>query len=87
MSQNGILHQHLESVSTQAARIRQAADSTVSGTDRESESTGDSDSKLAELRSVVSYLRKENRQDKDEVEKIEQRRCSRRVRVVSSKPM
>ena len=55
--QNNILHQHLESVSTHAARIKQAASSasTESGV---AESTDD-DTKLTELRSLVTYLRKE----------------------------
>ncbi|KAJ6508423.1 hypothetical protein C8R45DRAFT_1069158 [Mycena sanguinolenta] len=56
-SQNSLLHQHLESVSTQAARIRQAAESSTSA--GEGESTDDTDTKLSELRSVVAYLRKE----------------------------
>ncbi|KAI0087040.1 hypothetical protein BDY19DRAFT_324018 [Irpex rosettiformis] len=57
-SQNSILHQHLESVSSQAARIRTAAETstTVPG---ETENIEDADTKLSELRSVVAYLRKE----------------------------
>ncbi|KAG7088185.1 hypothetical protein E1B28_012203 [Marasmius oreades] len=55
--QNKILHQHLESVSSQAARIRQAADTEFT-TDGENQSA-DSDAKLSELRSVVGYLRKQ----------------------------
>ncbi|KAJ3573187.1 hypothetical protein NP233_g2600 [Leucocoprinus birnbaumii] len=58
-SQNDILHQHLESVSTQAARIRQAAGSTSEAQATETEGGEDSDAKLAELRSVVSWLRRE----------------------------
>lgn len=58
-SQNAILHQHLESVSSQAARIRQAADSSSTTVTGDTESTDDADTKLAELRSVVGYLRKE----------------------------
>jgi nucleoprotein TPR len=57
-SQNSILHQHLESVSSQAARIRQAADSTATP-GVEGETSDDIDTKLSELRSVVAYLRKE----------------------------
>ena len=57
-SQNSILHQHLESVSTQAARIRQAAESSSTSAP-ESEGAEDADTKLSELRSVVAYLRKE----------------------------
>lgn len=55
MAQNTLLHNHLESVSTQAARIRDAAASS-STTPGEGDS---SDGKLAELRSVVGWLRKE----------------------------
>ncbi|KAL0058021.1 Protein mlp1 [Marasmius tenuissimus] len=55
--QNQILHQHLDSVSSQAARIRQAADSEVAA-DGEGQAV-DSDAKLSELRSVVAYLRKQ----------------------------
>ncbi|KAJ7432792.1 hypothetical protein B0H11DRAFT_2297225 [Mycena galericulata] len=57
-SQNSLLHQHLESVSSQAARIKQAAETSAS-TSAEGESADDTDTKLAELRSVVTYLRKE----------------------------
>ncbi|KAF8887179.1 hypothetical protein BD779DRAFT_1672932 [Infundibulicybe gibba] len=57
-SQNTILHQHLESVSSQAAQIRQAADASTSQVP-EGDSTSDTDAKLSELRSVVTYLRKE----------------------------
>ena len=57
VAQNTLLHNHLESVSSQAARIRDVAN-TSSTTPGEGE--GDSsDSKLAELRSVVGWLRKE----------------------------
>ncbi|ESK95244.1 filament-forming protein [Moniliophthora roreri MCA 2997] len=55
--QNNLLHQHLEAVSSQAARIRQAADTTVAA-DGEAQG-GDNDAKLSELRSVVAYLRKQ----------------------------
>lgn len=58
-SQNNILHQHLESVSTQAARIRQAAGAASEAQATETEGTEDTDAKLAELRSVVSWLRRE----------------------------
>ncbi|KAG6833443.1 hypothetical protein H0H87_006809 [Tephrocybe sp. NHM501043] len=56
-SQNAILHSHLESVSNQANRIKLAAAS--SSDDAEGGGSGDTDSKLSELRSVISYLRKE----------------------------
>jgi nucleoprotein TPR len=55
--QNSVLHQHLESVSSQAARIRQAADST--DTMQDSDAGAVADAKVSELRSVVAYLRKE----------------------------
>ena len=58
-SQNSILHQHLESVSSQATRIRQAAEDSSTTVVEGDASTDDTDTKLAELRSVVSYLRKE----------------------------
>ncbi|KAF5340774.1 hypothetical protein D9611_007504 [Ephemerocybe angulata] len=57
-SQNAILHQHLESVSSQASRIRVAAEGSAAAATGESDSD-DADTKLTELRSVVSYLRKE----------------------------
>ncbi|KAG6903157.1 hypothetical protein C0995_004704 [Termitomyces sp. Mi166 len=57
-SQNALLHSHLESVSNQANRIKLAAESSSSGSG-EGDGPGDVDTKLSELRSVVSYLRKE----------------------------
>lgn len=56
--QNNVLHQHLDNVSSQATRIRQAADSTV-GTAGEGEATDGTEAKLSELRAVINYLRKE----------------------------
>jgi nucleoprotein TPR len=56
--QNNVLHQHLDNVSSQAARIRQAADSSV-GTPSEGETADGTESKLSELRAVINYLRKE----------------------------
>ena len=57
-SQNNILHEHLETVSSQATRIRTTAESsTTSATD--ADSADDADTKVSELRSVVTYLRKE----------------------------
>ncbi|KZS93210.1 hypothetical protein SISNIDRAFT_104297 [Sistotremastrum niveocremeum HHB9708] len=53
--QNERLHAHLESVSAQASRIRQAADAPVDQTD----ASNGVDDKLSDLRAVVSYLRKE----------------------------
>lgn len=56
-AQNTHLHNHLESVSAQAARIRDAANSsTMTAGEGEADA---SDGKLAELRSVVGWLRKE----------------------------
>ena len=57
--QNAILHQHLESVSAQATRIRQAADAPIDSNVEGGEPSEDSDNRLSELRSVVNYLRKE----------------------------
>ncbi|KAJ3503028.1 hypothetical protein NLJ89_g8615 [Agrocybe chaxingu] len=59
--QNSVLHQHLESVSAQATRIRQAADAPVdpTTTNAEGETTDESDNRISELRSVINYLRKE----------------------------
>ena len=56
------MHHHLESVSAQAARIRQAAETPIDhavDADSETVAIGNDDDKLSELRSVVSYLRKE----------------------------
>jgi nucleoprotein TPR len=58
-AQNSILHQHLESVSSQATRIQQAADASAATVTGEGETGDDVDLKLSELRSVVAYLRKE----------------------------
>ncbi|KIM89473.1 hypothetical protein PILCRDRAFT_61094 [Piloderma croceum F 1598] len=58
-TQNSILHQHLESVSSQATRIQQAADASAATVTGEGETGDDADLKLSELRSVVAYLRKE----------------------------
>lgn len=54
-----MLHQHLESVSAQATRIRQAAETPMEVTTTEAAANDDTDNRLSELRSVVSYLRKE----------------------------
>ena len=56
--QNKLLHQHLESVSSHAARIKQAA-STSNAESGEGDPMDDADTKLTELRSLVTYLRKE----------------------------
>ncbi|KIJ62559.1 hypothetical protein HYDPIDRAFT_93869 [Hydnomerulius pinastri MD-312] len=58
-TQNDLLYKNLDSVSSQAARIRQAADSSAESTSGDADMSGDSDTKLSELRSVVAYLRKE----------------------------
>ncbi|GJE88476.1 hypothetical protein PsYK624_045590 [Phanerochaete sordida] len=58
-AQNNILHQHLESISSQAARIRDAANSSAAPVSGEGDAADDADTKLSELRSVVAYLRKE----------------------------
>jgi nucleoprotein TPR len=46
-------------VTSQAARIRQAADSTATALPGDGEANDDTSTKLSELRSVVTYLRKE----------------------------
>jgi nucleoprotein TPR len=59
-AQNALLHQHLETVSTEATRIRQTADSSATdGTSGDADIGGDVDTKVSELRSVVAYWRKE----------------------------
>ena len=60
--QNETLHQHLEAVSAQATRIRQAAEAPVDHVtlaEGEAVAIADDDNRLSDLRSVVSYLRKE----------------------------
>ena len=66
--QNNVLHQHLENVSSQATRIRQAAAADVAATSTPpGEGSGDTtandnngtEAKLSELRAVINYLRKE----------------------------
>ncbi|KAI6016240.1 TPR/MLP1/MLP2-like protein-domain-containing protein [Pisolithus marmoratus] len=58
-AQKALLYQHLDTVSSQAARIRQVANSSTENTSDEADANGDSDVKLAELRAVIGYLRKE----------------------------
>jgi nucleoprotein TPR len=59
-AQNAALHQHLETISSQAARIRQAADSTADLSTVPSTAEGaDPDDALAELRSVIAFVRRE----------------------------
>ena len=58
-SQDSILHQHLESVSSQATRIQQATESSATTITGEGEATDDVNTKISELRYVVAYLRKE----------------------------
>jgi len=54
------LHQHLESISAQATRIRQATEAPVDHVpEGEIATVDDTDNRMSELRSVVSYLRKE----------------------------
>ncbi|KAF9556728.1 Tetratricopeptide, MLP1/MLP2-like protein [Agrocybe pediades] len=57
--QNALLLQHLESVSAQATRIRQATDAPADSTAEGEQASVDADIRLSELRSVVNYLRKE----------------------------
>jgi len=56
---NALLHQHLEEVTSQASRIKQVADSSTLSTSHEGDVDENASTKLFELRSVVSYLRKE----------------------------
>ncbi|PPR07761.1 hypothetical protein CVT24_003711 [Panaeolus cyanescens] len=56
--QNTTLLEHLESVSAQATRIKQAADAPATSS-AEGDTQEEADHRLSELRSVVSYLRKE----------------------------
>jgi nucleoprotein TPR len=56
--QNIVLHQHLDSVYSQAARIRQTAKSSSSA-QPEIDTADNSGAQLAKLRSVMQYLRKE----------------------------
>ncbi|KAG1795936.1 uncharacterized protein HD556DRAFT_1441766 [Suillus plorans] len=59
-AQNALLHQHLETVSAQATRMCQAADSSATdGTSGDADIGGDVDTQVSELRSVVAYWRKE----------------------------
>ncbi|KAI6030410.1 hypothetical protein F5J12DRAFT_800153 [Pisolithus orientalis] len=58
-AQKALLYQHLDTVSSQAARIRQVADSSTENTSNEADTNDDSDVKLTELRAVIGYLRKE----------------------------
>ncbi|KAG6330667.1 hypothetical protein ID866_8422 [Astraeus odoratus] len=58
-AQNTLLYQHLDTVSSQAARIRQVADSSAESASGDADVSGDVDAKLSELRAVVAYLRKE----------------------------
>lgn len=60
IAQNGVLHQHLETVSTQAARIRTAVETSADAPPPSDEPHAvDTDGALAELRSVVAYVRRE----------------------------
>lgn len=58
-AQKALLYQHLDTISSQAARIRQVADSSTENAPDAADGDSDSDAKLAELRAVIGYLRKE----------------------------
>ncbi|KAI6151410.1 hypothetical protein EDD17DRAFT_1636802 [Pisolithus thermaeus] len=58
-AQKALLYQHLDTISSQAARIRQVADSSTENASDVADADGNSDAKLAELRAVIGYLRKE----------------------------
>jgi nucleoprotein TPR len=57
--QNELLHQQLQTLGSQAARIRQVASANVVGVENASGESEGVDQQLADLRSVISYLRKE----------------------------
>lgn len=58
-AQNATLLQALESVSSQASRIQQAATTADPGISTDGTDGEDNDARLTDLRAVVSYLRKE----------------------------
>jgi nucleoprotein TPR len=57
--QNELLHHQLEALGAQAARIRQAAVSTDTPVNQQGNAAELVDQQLTDLRSVISYLRKE----------------------------
>ena len=58
-SQNAALHQHLETVSSQAARIRQATEASTSNVLGAGTNETDPDDAAAELRGVITFVRRE----------------------------
>lgn len=62
-TQNDLLHQHLETTTSQVARIRQAATDSVSDVAgaENGDASGDPDDALAELRSVLTYVQREKK--------------------------
>lgn len=59
VSQNATLHQHLENVSSQAAKIRQTAEAPKTDGSATEVGEADSDDASAELRGVISFVRRE----------------------------
>lgn len=59
VAQNATLHQHLENVSTQAARIRQAAEAPQTEVPTGDPTTADGEDASAELRGVIAFVRRE----------------------------
>ena len=59
VAHNATLHQHLESVSTQAARIRQAAEAPQTELATSDSAAADGEDASAELRGVITFVRRE----------------------------
>ncbi|KAF8340345.1 uncharacterized protein EI90DRAFT_3035253 [Cantharellus anzutake] len=59
ISQNAALHQHLETVSSQATKIRQAVEASPGVAPPADANGKDSDNAVAELRAVISFVRRE----------------------------
>jgi nucleoprotein TPR len=59
VAQNATLHQHLENVSTQAARIRQAAEAPQTEVSTGDTTAADGEDACAELRGVIASVRRE----------------------------
>jgi nucleoprotein TPR len=58
-AQNELLHQQLQILGAQATRIRQVASASADAPTEQAGDPGAVDQQLADLRSVISYLRKE----------------------------
>jgi nucleoprotein TPR len=75
--QNALLHEHLETVTTQAARIRQAAD----GPGALPAAAGEGAEQLGELRDIVVFLRKEKEMNDVRLEVVNQENVRLRAQV------